>query len=200
MLQTAFTLLGAPVTWLEAVAFALALGCVVCNVLEIHWAWPLAFAASVLYAWLFWDSRLYGNFTVQLFFAGSACWGWYKWLFGRRAGRAEAAPLVIEGLSRRGWSRALVAWLVGWPLLGLFLARYTDSPVPYLDAFPTAGSFVAQILLALKYVANWPLWLIVNASSVWLYLSQSLWLTAILYLIFALLSLAGWRRWQRLAR
>lgn len=203
MLDIAFSLLGTPVTWLELLAFVLALACVVCNVLEIHWGWPLAFSASLLYAWLFWDARLYGNVTVQAFFAGSALWGWYKWLFGRRraprSDAAPAAPLRIERLSARGWIWVAVVWLLAWPLLGVFLDDYTDSPVPYLDAFPTTGSFIAQILLALKYVANWPLWVIVNVVSVWLYASQSLWLTAVLYVIFAGLALAGWRRWQRVA-
>jgi nicotinamide mononucleotide transporter len=43
-------------------------------------------------------------------------------------------------------------------------------------------------------------WLIVNAVSVVLYASKSLWLTTALYVIFGALAIAGWRRWDRLAR
>jgi nicotinamide mononucleotide transporter len=198
MLDVAFTLLGAGVTWLEVIAFALALGCVVCNVLEIHWAWPLAIASSLLYAWLFFVSRLYGDVAVQAFFVLSSIWGWYQWLFGRRtdAGGA-AAPLAI---ARLGHARALavvVAWLAAWPLLGALLERFTDTDVPYFNAFPTAGSFIGQVLLALKFVETWPVWLVVNTVSVVLYATKSLWLTAALYVIFATLAVAGWRRWAR---
>jgi nicotinamide mononucleotide transporter len=201
MLEVAFTLFGVGVTWLEGVAFALALGCVICNVLEIHWAWPLAIAASLLYAWLFFDSRLYGDVAVQSFFVVSSIWGWYQWLFGRRAdSRGGVAPLQITRLGRRRVVAVAVLWLAAWPLLGALLARFTDTDVPYFNAFPTAGSFIGQVLLALKFVETWPVWLIVNAVSVVLYGAKSLWLTALLYVIFAALALSGWRRWVRIAR
>lgn len=201
MLETAFTLFGAGVTWLEVIAFALALGCVVFNVLEIHWAWPLAIAASVLYGWLFFASRLYGDVAVQSFFVVSSLWGWYQWLFGRRAGAGgEQAPLRIARLGRRRVVAVGLLWLAAWPALGLLLARFTDTDVPYFNALPTVGSFIGQILLALKFVETWPVWLVVNAVSVVLYASKSLWLTALLYVIFAALAIAGWRRWRRMAR
>jgi nicotinamide mononucleotide transporter len=201
MLETAFTLFGAGVTWLEIVAFALALACVVLNVYEVHWAWPLAIAASALYAWLFFASRLYGDVAVQAFFVVSSAWGWYQWLFGRRAGEQTApGPLRVAVLG--GGRRLAVAllWLAGWPLLGALLARFTDTDVPYFSALPTVGSFIGQVLLALKFVETWPVWLAVNLVSVVLYASKSLWLTAGLYVIFAALSVAGWRRWLRMAR
>jgi len=201
MFETAFTLFGASVTWLEVIAFALALGCVVLNVLEVHWAWPLAIAASLLYGWLFFASRLYGDVAVQGFFVVSSIWGWYQWLFGRRAAReAEAAPLRIERLGAKRTAVVALLWLSAWPALGLALARFTDTDVPFFNAFPTAGSFIGQVLLALKFVETWPVWLVVNAVSVVLYATKALWLTAALYVIFGALAIAGWRRWRRLAR
>ena len=201
MLEVAFTLFGAEVTWLEVVAFALALGCVVLNVLEVHWAWPLAIAASLLYAWLFFASRLYGDVAVQGFFVVSSVWGWYQWLFGQRAAQGtEIAPLRIARLGAKRTVAVALLWLAAWPALGLALAHFTDTDVPFFNAFPTAGSFIGQILLALKFVENWPVWLIVNAVSVALYATKGLWLTAALYVIFGALAVAGWRRWQRLAQ
>jgi nicotinamide mononucleotide transporter len=201
MLQVAFTLFGADVTWLEVIAFALALGCVVLNVLEVHWAWPLAIAASALYAWLFFSSRLYGDVAVQTFFVLSSIWGWYQWLFGRRAdGDGAAAPLRIARLGGRRTLAVAALWLALWPLLGMGLSRFTDTDVPYFNALPTVGSFIGQILLALKFVENWPVWLVVNAVSVVLYATKSLWLTAVLYVVFGVLAVTGWRRWHRLTR
>jgi len=201
MLEVAFTLLGAGVTRLEVVAFSLALGCVIFNVLEIHWAWPLAIAASLLYAWLFFASRLYGDVAVQGFFVLSSVWGWYQWLFGRRTdAQGGAAPLRVARLGGRRVLAVAVLWLAAWPLLGALLARFTDTDVPYFNAFPTVGSFIGQVLLALKFVETWPVWLVVNVVSVVLYATKSLWLTALLYVIFGALAVAGWRRWGRIAR
>ncbi|HWS76497.1 MAG TPA: nicotinamide mononucleotide transporter, partial [Quisquiliibacterium sp.] len=89
MLATAFVLWGAAVTWLEIAAFALALGCVVLNVFEIHWGWGLAIASSALYGGLFVEYRLYGEAGLQAFFAAVAVWGWWQWLHGSRAGSEQ---------------------------------------------------------------------------------------------------------------
>ncbi len=200
MLEIAFTVFGAGVTWLEVVAFVLALGCVVLNVLEIHWAWPLAIAASLLYAWLFFESRLYGDVAVQTFFVMSSVWGWYQWLFGRRrSSTGSATALRIAELGARRRLAVVALWLALWPVLGALLERFTDTDVPYFNAFPTVGSFIGQILLALKFVETWPVWLVVNVVSIVLYASKALWLTALLYAVFGLLAIAGWRRWRRFA-
>ena len=112
MLETAFTLFNAGVTWLEVIAFALALACVVLNVLEVHWAWPLAIAASILYGWLFFTSRLYGDVAVQSFFVVSSVWGWYQWLFGRRTGTSGGqSPLRIARLGRSRLVAVGMLWL-----------------------------------------------------------------------------------------
>ncbi|MFN3629500.1 MAG: nicotinamide riboside transporter PnuC [Casimicrobiaceae bacterium] len=201
MLEIAFTLLGTPVSWLEVAAFALALANIVLNVREIHWAWPLAFIASLLYAWLFQASRLYGEMGVNLFFAATALWGWWQWLHGRRSGAAAAAPgpLRITRLSAAQRRHAALAWLLAWALVALLLDRATDSDVPAADAFVTAGSVIGTVLLARKFIENWWVWLIVNAASVALFLYKALWLTAILYAIFFALALWGLARWRQQA-
>ena len=61
MLATAFTLLGTAVSWLEVVAFVLALANITCHVFEIHWGWPLTIVASALYVWRFYASKMYGG-------------------------------------------------------------------------------------------------------------------------------------------
>lgn len=207
MLDTAFALWGAEVTWLEIAAFVLALGCVVLNVLEIHWAWGLAIVSSLLYGWLFESSRLYGEAGLQLFFVAVAGWGWWQWLRGHRRaadGRGgsagdgrQADALAVAVLGLAGRRSLLAAWVLGWPMLALLLGRVTDSDLPWFDAFPTVGSVIGQLLLGRKYLETWPVWLVVNLASVALFAWKALWLTALLYAVFAVLSVVGWRRWRK---
>jgi nicotinamide mononucleotide transporter len=82
---TAFTLWGAPVTWVEIVALVLSLAMVVFNIRVNPWGWPLAVLASLLYFALFWQARLYGEASLQIFFAIVALWGWWQWLRGTQA-------------------------------------------------------------------------------------------------------------------
>jgi len=78
----AFSLWGAPASWLELVAFVLALAMVGFNIRVNPLGWPLAIASSLLYLALFWDSRLYGEANLQIFFVVVALWGWWQWLRG----------------------------------------------------------------------------------------------------------------------
>lgn len=197
LFAAAFTVWGSPVTWLEIVAFALAVAMVVLNIRVNPLAWPLAIASSLLYFALFFDSRLYGEAGLQIFFALVAGWGWWQWLRGTLP---DGSALRVRSLSPRGLAFVIALTLAAWPLLGLFLDRFTDTDVPYWDAFPTAGSVAGQWLLARKYVENWPAWIVVNVVSVGLFAWKGLWLTVLLYALFTAMAVAGWRAWQALAR
>lgn len=200
MLEPAFVLLGTDVSWLELVAFVLALGCVALSVLEIHWGWPLAIASSLLYCRLFFEHKLYGDAGLQVFFALIAVWGWWQWLFGSRGAERGAAASGGLRIARLGAARRvqlILAWALGWGVLGLLLDRATDTDVPWFDAFPTAGSVLGQVLLGRKFVENWSVWIVVNAVAVALFAYKSLWLTAGLYVVFIGLSVAGLLRWRR---
>ncbi len=195
LFASAFVLRGAPVTWLEIVAFVLAVAMVVFNIRVNAWGWPLAIVSSLLYFLLFWKSRLYGDASLQIFFAAVAGWGWWQWLRGTdSAGQA----LEVRRIGGRGRWIALAALAVAWPATALFLKRYTDTDVPWWDAFPTAASVIGQWLLGRKYVENWPAWVVVNVVGAALFAYKGLWLTLVLYVVFVAMSFVGWRAWQRL--
>jgi nicotinamide mononucleotide transporter len=197
LLAIAFSLWGSPVTWLEIAAFVLSIWMVVCNMRVDALAWPLAIVASLLYAGLFAASKLYGEASLQIFFAVIALWGWWQWLRGRGG---DGQALVVHRMTRRvAWS-ALLATLAGWPLLAALLARYTDSDVPFLDALPTVASITGQVALGRKLIENWPIWIAVNLISIALFAYKGLWLTVLLYAVFVVLSVLGWRAWARLER
>ena len=193
----AFTLWGTAVSLLEVVAFVLAIVMVVLNMRVNALAWPLAIISSLLYFALFWNSRLYGDASLQVFFALVALWGWWQWLRGRAA---DGAALQVRALPVRGRWGLLLALALAWPATGLFLKTFTDTDVPWWDAFPTAASVIGQWLLGRKYVENWPAWVVVNVVSVGLFAYKGLWLTTLLYTLFVAMSFMGWRAWARLAR
>lgn len=196
MLTPAFVAWGTEVTWLEVVAVVLSLSMVLCNLRVRMAAWPLAIASSWLYGVLFAHYRLYGEACLQGLFIVLALWGWWQWRFGRDA---SARALQVRAMTQAGRWKVVLAVALLWPALGWLLDRGTDSDVPWLDALPTAASVVGQWLLGRKHVENWPCWLFVNVVSVGLFAYKALWLTALLYGLFAVLSWVGWRAWQRLS-
>jgi nicotinamide mononucleotide transporter len=179
---------------IEIAAVVLALATVYCNIREIHWGWPLAIVSSLLYVDIFWGSKLYGDASLQVFFAVVALWGWWQWLRGHRA---DGSVLHVARLSPKGVIVTVLASAVLWPVTGFFLKTYTDTDVPWWDGFPTALSIVGQFLLGRKFIENWAVWVAVNVVSVGLFAYKGLWLTAGLYGVFIVLSWVGWRQWKK---
>ena len=178
--------------WTEVAGFTLALAMVGCNIREIHWGWPLAVVSSLLYFVVFRESKLYGDASLQLFFAVVALWGWFQWLRGHRS---DGSALHVARLTPRGRVLTAVVSAALWPAIGWFLKTYTDTDVPWWDAFPTAASIVGQWLLGRKYVENWPVWIVVDIVGAALFVYKGLWLTTLLYLVFVAMAAVGWRSW-----
>jgi nicotinamide mononucleotide transporter len=190
----AFTLWGSPTTWLEIVAVVIALAMVGCNIREIHWGWPLAIISSLMYFALFWRSKLYGEATLQIFFAVVAFWGWFQWLRGHRG---DGSALHVARLSRHGLLTTVLAGALLWPITGLFLAHLHRYRRAVVGCLPHSHQPGGQFLLGRKYIENWAAWIIVNLWSAWPVPAQGLWLTVALYTVFIVLSVVGWRAWQR---
>ena len=189
-----FTLFGSPASWAELIGAVLGIAMVICNIKEIHWGWPLAFVSSAMYFLVFWDIKLFGDATLQIFFAVMAAWGWWQWLRGKRD---DGSALKIQTLSNASTIKLIALCAFFWLTTGLFLLKFTTTDVPWWDAFPTALSVVATLLLGRKYVENWPIWIVVNVVSIALFAYKGLWLTVGLYTVFAIMAVIGWQAWRK---
>jgi nicotinamide mononucleotide transporter len=161
----------------------------------------LAILSSAIYGLVFWNNQLYGEASLQVMFILTSFWGWRQWRLAERhtlMGVTDAsAPSSISTLAPRELKTAVFAALIAWAALSFFLHRYTDSDVAFWDALVTALSLLAQYLLAKKKIENWWVWLIVNVITVGLMMVKSLWLTSLLYVLFAVLSYVGLKAWQK---
>lgn len=177
---------------IEITGFALAIAMVICNAKQIEWGWPLAIASSVLYSFVFVNAKLYGDASLQILFIALALWGWWQWRRG-----SESMRLIPRSLTNLQAAWGLALWLVLWLFITWVLRRFTDSDAALIDAFITASSIAATILLARKFTVNWLVWLAVNVVSVLLFIGKQLWLSAVLYTVLAVMSVYGWRQWRR---
>jgi nicotinamide mononucleotide transporter len=188
-----------PVEW---AGFVLSLAMVYCNIRQIHWGWLLAILSSFLYGFVFWKTALYGQAALQVMFIVMAAWGWQQWLQGQSQSEASTDMtatdlLPISSLQRHEWQRAGVATLLAWAFCTVVLQQFSDSKVVGLDALITALALLGQYLLGRKKIETWWVWLAVNILTIALMVTQHLWLTAVLYFVFAVLSVVGLRAWRK---
>jgi nicotinamide mononucleotide transporter len=120
-------------------------------------------------------------------------YGWIHW----SGGENQHKQLSIRKITRNtalilGAITLVVFWLIGW-----LLDRYTDSPVPYWDAFTTAVSFTATWMLARKILEHWILWIVVDAISMGLYLYRGLYPTLILFAVYTTMAVIGYIEWKK---
>ena len=188
-----------PVEW---AGFVLSLAMVYCNIRQIHWGWPLAIASSILYGYVFWNTQLYGQAALQMMFIAMAAWGWRQWLRGQtltapstETNTAQALPISL--LRRHERLRLLGVTILVWVLCTWVLEEFSERKVLYWDALITALALLGQYLLGRKKIETWWIWLVVNILTIALMASQDLWLTALLYFVFAVLSVVGLKTWQK---
>jgi nicotinamide mononucleotide transporter len=155
--------------------------------------WPAGIAMSLFYICIFHAIRLYAVMVINVNYLLASIYGWIRWRRGDNSGAAAA----IRRVPPRCAARLLAAFAGCFALLAWLLVQYTDSPVPFGDAFTTSLSIVAMWMLAQKYAEQWLLWIVVNGVSAGLYFGQALYLTAVLYAIYAVVAVFGYRKWIR---
>ncbi len=154
--------------------------------------WPVVLAADFLYLAVFYQARLFSDALLQIFFVVFTIYGWWHWWRGMRA----EGEVRVEPLSPRGWIAGLLAGAVGAVLLGALMVRL-GAALPHLDAALTSYSLVASWWQARKHIANWWLWIAVDAIYVGEYIYKDLRATALLYAGLVLLAVLGLRDWRR---
>lgn len=148
--------------------------------------WPWWVLSSSLYGVFFFQVDLFASAILQIIFIAAAIYGWFGWA------PTGAVPGTI---STRNRIRIAIATLVSVSVLSPLLAG-VNAAATWTDAFILIGSLVAQLLMIYEKYETWVLWLIVNVVATAQYLSLGYWFTAILYAVFAIVAILGWKRWR----
>lgn len=161
--------------------------------------WLCAFVSTAIYVVLFAKASLYMQVVLNVYYLGMAVYGFIDW----RRGRTGAGEVRIESWSVNQHVMAVALVIIASILNGWMLARWTDSPAPYLDSFVTWGSFVTTWMVARRIIENWLYWIVVDAAAVWLCFTQGLLPTTLLFILYLGIVVRGyfvWRREQALQR
>jgi len=154
--------------------------------------WPIVLAADIFYLVVFYETHLYSDALLQVFFIAFTLYGWWHWWRGvREEGEVRVAPLSV-----RGWIAGLAAGAFGAVALGWLMVR-VGAALPHLDAALTSYSLVASWWQARKHTANWWLWIAIDGVYIGEYAYKDLWLTAVLSAGLVALAVLGLRDWRR---
>lgn len=159
------------------------------------WLWPVGVLMPAVYVWIFFQSKFYADMGINIYYFFASIYGWIRW----NRGKDEQNELPIGHTPTRYVLPLAVVGVILFSVIAFVLVRFTDSPVPYGDAFTTALSILAMWMLAQKYVEQWWLWFAVNVVSCGLYVWKGLYPTAGLFAVYSVISVFGYYKWKRMA-
>ena len=176
----------------EVVAVVLAIVYLVLAIRQNIWCWAAAAVSTLLYLFIMYRAGLYMESALQVFYLAMAGYGWYEW----RHGGAGGEELQVTTWPVRYHLVAFVTILLLVLISGELLTRYSAAALPFLDSFTTWGAVIATFMVARKILENWIYWFVIDAVSIWLYLSRELYFTAALFAAYLVMIVIGYRKWR----
>ena len=148
--------------------------------------WPWWALSSALYGVFFYQVEYYASAVLQIVFIAAALYGWKDWA----PTGAVAGNLTVR-------NRTYIA-------IGTFLSVAALSPLlsnigaaaTWSDAFVLIGSLVAQVMMVYEKYESWIVWMVVDVVATIQYAVNELYFTAILYAMFTVIAVIGWKRWR----
>jgi nicotinamide mononucleotide transporter len=152
-----------------------------------------------LYLIVYYDAGLYADMAINIYYLVIALYGWAAWRYGFSLRRgSQGRELSISHTPAKEWLPLAGLTALLFVVIAQVLIHFTDSTVPWADAFTTALSVVGMWMLARKYIEQWWVWMVVDVASVALYVYKDLHFTAVLYALYAVVAIFGYRKWKQL--
>ncbi len=159
------------------------------------WCWPVGLVTSALYIYVFFVSKFYADMSLQVYYLIVSAYGWYHWKFGAKSKKTD--DLKVSKVNIKLGVILFVINALLFLIIAYVLVNFTDSEIPYWDAFTTAASFIATWMLARKIIEHWIIWIIVDAVSLGLYVYKGLYPTVILFGVYTVLAVLGYIEWKK---
>ena len=187
--------------WLEAAGLVSGVLCVWLLIKEHILTFPIGMLYAVVTVVVVARALLFADVLLNLYYVLMNAYGWYYWLYGGQQLRERAGELLPQRITVKTAVVLTLITLLGSVLMGYLFAQYTHADMAYADSLTTVASFVAMWMSARKYIESWILWFVIDVVQIALYVIKAaadpgLYLYALLYFVYLLLAVMGWRAWR----
>ncbi len=156
--------------------------------------WPVGLVSCFVYIFVFYDSKFYADMTLQIYYVIISAYGWYNWKHERIV---KNKKLEITKMPINKWIVLILLSVTLFVIIGFSLDKFTDTTIPYGDAFTTTLGIIATWMLTKKYIEQWLIWIIADFVAILLYIYKGLYPTTILYFVFAVMAIVGYKEWKK---
>lgn len=184
---------------IEVLAAIFSLVCVWLNMRVSIWGWVFSIIAAGLYLKIFIDAKLVGSALIQIMFIILSFYGLYCWFFDNQLDSKKEKEIIIKHFPKEKTIQTFIIF-VFLLITTIFVLKYFDGTLVYLDALLLVLSALAQFMLAKKYIENWLFWIFINVIAVIQYINADLHVTAVLYFLLLLMAIKGYFDWRKILR
>lgn len=182
--------------WFEISGVLISLIYLYFSIKQKIWLWPFGILSALFYMLIYFQSKFYADMGLQVYYFFVSIYGWYVWTSSKPGKTDEKASLIVTRTSSQLWLSLSIVMLILWIGIFFILIKFTDSEIPAWDAFTTAASVIATWMLARKLIDHWLLWIIIDLVSMSLYIYKGLYPTSVLFAIYSIMALVGYRTWK----
>lgn len=174
------------------------------------WMWAASILMAAFYIYIFYTTGLYASMGIYVYFFLASIYAWLMWLFKRRD--AETGKDIITRTPKKYLPLILISILAVSIFIYFILNYYswldTDgsatisesllsfNPISMGDALTTSLNIVALWMISRKWADQWLLLIPANAISSLLLFVQNDIVSAIMFAIFFIVSIGGFRNWK----
>ena len=194
-LQSLLTAAQAMSPW-EVAAVIFAIFYLLLAVRENILCWLFAFISTAIFTVLFWDVNLLMESALNVYYMAMAVFGWYQWTRGGTNGDQQTHALAIQSMTRQQHVLVITAIAILSTFSGYLLSEHSTAAWPYIDSFTTWASVITTYLVTRKYLQNWLYWIVIDTVSIPLYIDRGMSLTALLFVAYVIIAVAGYFKWR----
>ena len=184
-------------TWLEFVAVFAGIASVWYSKKENVLVYPVGLINTIIYTYLSFSAKLFGEATVNLYYTIMSLYGWWIWVKKDN----QEQNLQISNSTRKEWLVQIgffvVCYITIYFSLDYLKKAFAPGAIPWADALASAAAFTGMWLMTRKKIENWFWWILTNIVSIPLYYVKGYVFTSVYYFVLLILAIWGWIEWKQ---
>ena len=158
------------------------------------------FIQMITYMIICWDDALYLEFGEQVFYFIACIFGVILWKKNMMKNEDGSEQVITKKFKLWHWIATVVITIISTFVLGYFGDNILGSTLSYLDAMTVALAVIAQLLMVWRYREQWAIWIVIDVSSLVMFIILGQWSMVAMYIAWTINALYGWYNWSKLNR
>ncbi|NDV79325.1 nicotinamide riboside transporter PnuC [Dysgonomonas sp. 511] len=163
------------------------------------WMWAASILMAAFYIYIFYRSSLFASMGIYIYFFLASVYGWVMWVT-RNRNRDTGNEIISRTPSRYSSPIFAATIIIAIAIYFILVASgHNLQLITIGDALTTSLNIVALWMISRKWAEQWLLVIPANLLSAILLFAQNDALSGVLFAIYFVVSIFGYRKWVKMA-